>query len=178
MQGASVSSDNKFAGMAASSSNDTARVQVTKMEAAWQRSGAANKQPRVRLCTDVEEQVKWCIRDHFPTWSQELIHGVEWEGLSLWDRLMRDKAIWNEDRLACPMGGPYFQTLRERYAGGETLESKLQCADGVVPSKELKEAALEAMSRPAKRSRLLQWLSCTSSANQTEMVAVCRWGFA
>ena len=132
--------------MAASSSNDIAPMQVSKMEDAWRKTAAAKKQPRVRVCHDVEEKVKRCIRDHFPGWS-----------------LVSTSKIFVVTR------------LRRDYGGGATLESRLQSDDSIEASKELRAAALEAMSRPARRSRMLQWLSCTSACNKNDMVAICRW---
>ena len=167
----------KLVGMAASSSTDASSLQISKMEAAWRKTASAKKAPRVKICTDLEEKVKRCLRDHFAGWTRELIHGVVVEDMTLYDRLMRDKGRWMENKASCPMGGPYWEDLREKYGGSETLvnESQLHPESGVEACAELRAAALEAMSRPARRSRVLQWLSCAQSCNRTEMVAICRW---
>ena len=153
----------------------SASAQVSKIEATWSRTAAANKVPRVRLNTDVESKVARCLRDHFAGWSADLIHNVEIDGLSLHARLMRDKALWIQDKALCPMGAPYWEHLRDTYGGGQTIESCLKAQEGLVVSSEMRQAAVEAFERPARRSRMLQYLAYATKANQAEMVGACRW---
>ena len=157
------------------SGSSSPAVQVSKIDTIFEKTAAAAKQPRVRVSTDLEEKVKRCLRDHFRGWSSELVHGVEIDNLSLYNRLMRDKALWVVDKALCPMGAPYFDSLRSKYGGGATIETLLQVNDGQQVSSEMRQAATEAFMKLAKRSRMLQWLACTTQANQAEMVGACRW---
>ena len=159
----------------ASSSRSSPPAEVAKIDAAWSKTAAAKKEPRVRVNADLEEQVKRCLRDHFPHWAAELVHGVEVDGYTLKERLLADKAIWNEDKSALPMGGPYFQNLRNRYGGGQTIETCLAADTSLTVSQEMRKAAIEAFERPARRSRMLQYLACATEANQAEVVGACRW---
>ena len=159
----------------ASSCSASASEQVSKIDTAWSKTAEAKRQPRLKVCTDLEEQVKRCLRDHFPHWSAELVHGVEVDGYTLKERLLADKAIWNEDKRALPMGGPYFQNLRNKYGGGQTIETCLAADPSLAVSQEMRMAAIEAFERPARRSRMLQYLACATDANQAEVVGACRW---
>ena len=136
----------------------------------------ARKEPRVRQDKPMEMRVKQILRGSFRGSPASLTDGVLYEGLTLRQRLTRDKELWLQDRKAHPMGGPYYAELRKKYGGREAVEALLQARLGQEISQRLWDAMVAAQNKQKPvRSRLLHYMSTVQAVSQGEFIGLLKY---
>jgi hypothetical protein len=119
--------------------------------------------------------VQKCIRDNFAMFGEQEIHHVKIDGLSLHERLMRDKRWAQEKAVEAPkFGKVYFTNLRKMYECHGPDESALDIKDESLPISPQLFAAVDA-SRAAvpNRDKLIQFCQMAAKPpNQSEVVGL------
>ena len=147
-----------------------------KLAEEWQLlSGSKAKVSRPKKTNSVDAQVRKSLADNFKNMSAAEIDGTVREGLTLRQRLMRDKQQQQEQPGSVAFGKCYYQSLRDLYADGNKVEALLCPDPSLAGRQELVEAATAALKHPPNRSLLVQFLKVTTTLNQAEFVGVLRW---
>lgn len=123
---------------------------------------------------DTEKQVDRCIQDNFRGWGQVEIDSTTAEGLTLRERLTRDKRRHREDP-SFAMGGPYYKQLRMIYCSSDDPMKRLIVSDPtqtVCPK--LVKSSAAAKAQVANRGPLLEWCQTAPPCNQREYVGLLR----
>ena len=122
-----------------------------------------------------ETLVHRSLRDNFKGWSQVDIDGLKVEGLTLRERLTRDKRQQREDATFA-MGGPYYKSIKLLYMSSSDPRKQLLVSNG---NEELEPklviALTEARKQNPNRHPLLDWLRVSGTCNQRSLVGLLRF---
>ena len=147
-----------------------------KLAEEWQlASGSKVKVSRPKRTHSAEAQVRKSLADNFKYMSAAEIDGTVRQGMTLRQRLMRDKQQPLDSPGSVAFGKCYYQALRDLYADGNKVEVLLRPDPSLEVRQELVEAATAALKHLPNRSMLVQFLKVTTALNQAEFVGVLRW---
>ena len=145
------------------------------LEAGWAEV-SGTKPCRAKKGVDVEAQVRRSLLDNFRSFTAKETDGTLVEGLTLRQRLRKDKETKLQKGSAdVPFGRRYYEALRDMYAGKDRVEKLLAPQEGLKVRENLVEAATAALKHPPNRSLMVAFLSSTQTLNQAEVCGVFRW---
>lgn len=124
----------------------------------------------------LDEVINKCLVDNFRTATKYQVEMLVVDGLTLRQRLERDKATAARNKTGGQgFGASYYRNLRQMYASETAPETQLVVKrPGDVVTEEL-TAALKAFRRqPSDRAPLIEWLASRAPASQREAVGVLR----
>ena len=163
----------------------TAKLVSTPKQQAATRDGslvekseaAQTKQRRVLTKQNTDQQVSRCIMDNFKDLSEAEVRGIRVEGLTLTDRLARDKrANRHGDTDAPKMGKFYMASARDMYCLAKRAGAALTVADkNVEINMALVEGITAAVAAVPDYSKLLGLFQTMDGATQTDIVGICKF---
>jgi hypothetical protein len=147
------------------------------LQAAHEQETKRSRKPPRRTS---EEGVDRSLKENFPSLSSHAIDVFEVEGLTLRQRVLRDKEAGQGNTKKQKLGSSYWHGLREMYAEADKKsEDALAAADKNQPVDPDLRAALEQVASAANvtqkvMSKLLAWLPIAQPCNQRELVGLLK----
>jgi hypothetical protein len=142
---------------------------------------AAFKDERVkaaRVCRQqsVERAVQKCIVDNFKGFSDAEVDGIQHDGLTLRQRLLRDKTDKDASgKQAVVTGARYYRELRNLYSSNMNPIKQLIVTDESTPRSEVFNAMLAAKRPPINRNPLINYLTTAENPNMSEVIGILKW---
>eukprot|EP00971_Amphidinium_carterae_P332183 6466219-Amphidinium_carterae.1 len=140
------------------------RSSLFLLEQRHARQPAEKKGGRPKKDNNIATQVARSIKDNFSTLTHEEVY-VKLDpatGLTLEQRLTRDKERNEEEKGSVPFGAPYYQNLRNIHMSEMRVEKQFHVEEGQKPRFGAQEAFVAAISHPPNRSKTIAWLSSHS----------------
>jgi len=81
------------------------------------------QKPRRRRLLSVEERGKRSLKDKFKGWTESEIYTVAVGGQTLWQTLVEDLRLHDEDLVAKPLGAWYYRELKQQFVGTQNPPS-------------------------------------------------------
>eukprot|EP00971_Amphidinium_carterae_P309735 6155185-Amphidinium_carterae.3 len=163
--------------MAASGSGVTTPVAKASKLKEMSVAAKAVKKPRMVEETDsVSGAIKKCVYDNFlrKGWSQDSVTGLVINGLSIYDRLTRDKKQWLATGEPV-MGKTYFRNIKKMYKGNPDDATVPLLVDLSLPLNPRLHSAVVKMKKNAPdRAPFANYLDCCEDLNKRELVGVIR----
>lgn len=132
------------------------------------RKKAKNKQDMVD-----ERMISKIIRDNFKGWSTEACELTIRDGMSLRQRLSKDKALQVKGLRSSPMGKLYYTELRALYSSSQSAEQLLEITNPNEPEDGRLMAALEGLFARRKNYEAIEsFLACAEMLGQKSTVAL------
>ena len=146
-------------------------IEVLEMED--QNSPKADARKKLRT---FDAKVAKNVRDNFPNWPSQLVDVLQKDGLTLRQRIARDKGSADEpDVTTVNMGKHYYQKLRDLYSESGGPDEQLVVKD---KSEEEDPVLRKAILCFVKKSNVVQplteWFESTSQVNQKNVCALFR----
>ena len=124
---------------------------------------------------NLASQVRKSLTDNFKALSPEEIDCTLRDGLTLRQRLQKDKEFNLQKAGSIHFGKHYYEELRQLYSDRTRPEKQLKPKPGLEIQEELMEAATAAMKHPPNRALLVHLLKSLPEVNQAEVVGIFRW---
>eukprot|EP00971_Amphidinium_carterae_P348087 6490312-Amphidinium_carterae.2 len=135
------------------------------------------KKPRlVEEADSIDGIIKKCVYDNSlrKGWSQDSVTGLVIDGLSIYDRIKRDKRQWLATGEPL-MGKTYFRNMKKTYKGNPDDGTLPLVADQSLPLNPRLHSAVVKMKKAAPdRAPFTNFLDCCESLNKREFVGVVR----
>jgi hypothetical protein len=123
---------------------------------------------------NTEEQVNRCLKDNFKDFSSQEIDPIEIDGLTLRQRLARDKRMARKSP-NMQMGSNYYKMLKDKYRSSDSVVKKLEVlnhSELIDPG--LRKALVALKSANCNKSPLLEFMSGVETMNQKEVIGLYR----
>ena len=137
------------------------------INAAWREDPVEPNKPRKRGGQSVACQVRNSIRDCLGSLNAAELDQIRVEGLTLRERLTRDKTLEQQHPGSIKFGKNYFAALRAKYSSKNSLEKRLQLDRGQPVSPEFRQAFLACLAHPPRRGEMRAWLVAQTEATIT-----------
>ena len=148
---------------------------VAKTDALMDQVVAKPSAKKVLTRKTTDAVVDKIIVDNFKDKTQMEVDGLIVEGMTLRNRLLKDRRHHNLAPRSLPMGGPYYKKLKTLYCSDESPFRSLRVLDDSLAIDESLIESLLALKGPTKhRGLLADWLSSTPHCNQSELVGVLK----
>lgn len=122
-----------------------------------------------------ESKINKILADNFPNWPSAQVDVLQKEGITLRQRLIRDKRASQQPGSEVKMGKFYYEGLRELYDDGAGPQSKLKVKNELDPEDaRLREALIAFVKNKSASQALTEWCQTTGAVNQKNMVALLR----
>jgi hypothetical protein len=158
---------------ASSSKGDAAEGGETLIEAAHKKAMKETKARPLKK-RNTEEQVNRCLKDNFKEFSSQEIDSIEIDGLTLRQRLARDKRLSRKNP-DMSMGSNYYRMLKDKYRSSDSVVKKLEVTNqSDLISPELRTALVALKNANCNKSPLLEFMSGVESLNQKEVIGLYR----
>jgi hypothetical protein len=123
---------------------------------------------------NTEEQVNRCLKDNFKDFSSQEIDSIEIDGLTLRQRLARDKRESRKNK-EMHMGSNYYRMLKDKYRSSDSVVKKLEVENQhELLSPELRTALVALKNANCNKSPLLEFMSRVETLNQREVIGLFR----
>lgn len=134
------------------------------------------KAARVYRQQSVERAVQKCIVDNFKGFSDAEIDGIQHDGLTLRQRLLRDKTEKDASgKQLATTGARYYKEMRNLYSSSANPIKQLIVTDDSTPRSEVFNAMLAAKRPPINRAPLINYLTTAEAPNMSEVIGIFRW---
>ena len=144
------------------------------LDAAWGELPSSTKVNKPRSERDVSEAVRKALNDACRWAGPEERDCAVHEGLTLRQRLERDKrAALNGDKTKV-FGKTYYLQLRQWYGAKSNTRELLQMKPDHKISPELFKAIAQMLRKPPNRSYMSQWSNSCTSLQENDVVGMCR----
>ena len=104
------------------------------LDGAWAADSSIKKAPRVFKDRTPESQALRSLQDNFRNISVETAHSLVRNGQTLWDRLLTDKRMAQQNRQDYTFGCQYYRKLRQLYLPDDDPSQQLPKGLPVTPS--------------------------------------------
>eukprot|EP00971_Amphidinium_carterae_P329439 6461886-Amphidinium_carterae.3 len=135
------------------------------------------KKPRlVEESDSIDGIIKKCVYDNFlrKGWSQDSVTGLVIDGLSIYDRVKRDKKMWLATGEPA-MGKTYFRNIKKLYKGNPDDFTVPLVVDLSQPLNPRLHSAVVKMKKTAPdRAPFANFMDCCETLNKREFVGVVR----
>lgn len=132
------------------------------------------KHARVRQEMTVARAVQKILVDNFRSFSDAEIDGIQHEGLTLRQRLERDRQAKQSESSVC-MGARYYRELKALYSSSMNPSKQMGVTDDSTPSKEVFDAMVAAKRHPCNRAPMINYLQTADSPNMSEAMGIFKW---
>jgi hypothetical protein len=115
----------------------------------------------------VDDMVAKCLREHFKDWGPTLTDAMLHGGLTLRQRIRRDKQAYLDGDTSLTFGSSYWQTLTDMYTPGGHISQRLvpRDKDKDPIDARLERALLRYKQGSHDRSALEEWMATTDKVN-------------
>lgn len=139
-------------------------------EAGKVKSGEVGKRARTW-----ESKISKIIKDNFPNWPSAQVDVLQKDGLTLRQRIAKDKALSAEPGSTLRMGKLYYQDLRELYDDGSDPAKLLPVKNPSEPEDaNLRQALIIFIKSRTNTQQLTEWCEMCSCVNQKNLCALFR----
>jgi len=143
------------------------------LEAAFK--GEKSKQARATREHSVNRAVQKILVDNFKHFSDAEIDGIQVDGLTLRQRLTRDRELKAKPSDNVVMGARYYKEIKQLYSSSTNPVKLLVVTDDSSPGKEVFDAMLAAKRHPCNRQPLIQYLITADTPNMSEVMGIFKW---
>jgi hypothetical protein len=121
---------------------------------------------------NLDEQVRKAICVNLRGWTHHDLHSHLVDGVSAYEKLLKDKQASNEGSLGIPMGSKYYAEFRVQFEAEDSPAKKLKCGDNTLPIDPVLEAAIHKMTGTRiDVEPLWQWMSKCELPNRRNVIA-------
>ena len=144
------------------------------LDKAWTQQGSTTKANKPKTEKDIAEAVRKALSDACKWASPEEIDGSLYEGLTLRQRLEKDKRAAYEGDKGKVFGKTYYLQLRQWYGAKTTVQKELKMSEDHKVNPALFKAVAQMLRQPPNRSYICAFASSCVSLQRNDVVAMSR----
>ena len=146
----------------------------TALDAAWQSSGSGAKVNRPKTEKDLAEAVRKALAASCKWAGPDEIDGTFHEGLTLRQRIERDKRAAAAGDTSKSFGKTYYLQLKEWYGAKTDVRQMLVMKPDHQVHPDLFKAISQMLRHPPNRSYMKAWAASCTTLQENDIVAMCR----
>ena len=147
---------------------------MTALEASWQAKGSSARVNHVRGERDVQEAVRKALTKSCSWATAAEIDGTVYQGLTLRQRLYRDKWACLVEKKKVSFGKAYYLQLKEWYGAKTNVEETLELEGDQVVNPDCFRALAQLLKHPPNRSVMDAFASTCQSLSKNDTIVMVR----